>query len=591
MSTDPDLDSSVTVTEGPVTVTKSFAPDEFPVPAIKFVIESTAPEPVTIRLIDTIPEEFSMESVGFHPDFEKDNWKAYKSHRVEYDRTLDTEESVTTVYGVRLGETDPRAFLIEPTVSFPGAESANGEGGADAIDDVLGENANQVVRDVLSGERDSVPGLDEDGEEADAAAEPASRGSDEPPVEDIQLDLPADETEEPDDAATGHPESPAVDSVDPNADEEPVGGGVELTIEDAEADREADAGQDDTGGAETDGMETDETDGTGGSSVAAGRVAEALADEIRSGDVDEADVAALRDALGVDESPEVSSSLDLRIGRLQTKVEDLAAYSEGLREFLDEEGTAEELIEGFRADLHSTQETLESLSERVDEADEDRDRLHEDVGGLRDDLSGADDRLDEFEDRLDAATERLSTVEDGFDTVDERVDSVDEQANAVDERVDAVDDRIDELDSRATRAVETAERLDDEIGEVREELSELDAELEETRGTLEDEVAAVDERVDGELVETREALEGDVSAVREDLETLESDLDSLDETVEDFRAFRDRLSNALGTMAGGAAGMADTADDDTGDDTGDDADTGDDEQEADAGDGEEEHDE
>jgi hypothetical protein len=83
---------SRSVTEGEVTVRKTFEAEEFPVPAVKFVVESTASEPVHLRLVDPIPDSLPMENVGFHPDFEKDNWTAYKTHRVEYNRTLDPGE-------------------------------------------------------------------------------------------------------------------------------------------------------------------------------------------------------------------------------------------------------------------------------------------------------------------------------------------------------------------------------------------------------------------------------------------------------------------------------------------------------------------
>ena len=592
MSSDPDLDTSLSVTEGPVTVTKSFEAEEFPVPAIKFVLESTATEPVTIRLTDSIPESFPMENVGFHPDFEKDNWTAYKSHRVEYERTLDPEASTTTVYGVRLDGTDPTTFLTEPTLSFPEADV--GPDAPSAVDDVLGEDSNQIVRDVLSGERDSLPGLDE-GDSVDAPdltpdaavdaemtagdssideTEATDDDADDPPTEDIELnfDEGEDEGDDPDRTAPTDDE-PAADS-GPSTPH-PFDGSGDSSVDETETTAvnavETDDTETDAAEGELD-LELDETD-DGGSAVSASgpadgdghreageSVVSTLAAEVRRGDADEEDVAALRDALGVDDDPaEIPRSLDLRIGRLQTQVEDLAAYAEGIREFLDDEGTAEELIEGFRADVESVEEELDALSTRADEADDDRNSLQGEVTDLRADVSEQDDRLDGVDDRIDGIADRLDGVDDRLDTVDDHLA--------------AVDDRLDDVDARATAAEETAERLDDEMGEVREDLAALDGDVTEVRETLGDELAETREQLTEEVAETREALDEDVAAVRDDVAALEDDLDDLGETVAEFRAFRDSLGSALGTIAGG-----DPAGDDT-DET--DADGTDDADEAD----------
>ncbi|WP_318569544.1 hypothetical protein [Salinigranum marinum] len=582
MSSDPDLDAALSVTEGPVTVTKSFEPNEFPVPAIKFVLESTATEPVRIRLTDAVPEAFPMENVGFHPDFEKDNWTAYKSHRVEYERTLDPEASTTTVYGVRLDGTDPATFLTEPTLSFPEADA--GPDARGAVDDVLGEDSNQIVRDVLSGERDSLPGLGEDDgvdapdltpdaavdaemTAADSSTDHAEATTDDDaedlPPEDIELNFDEDEGDDADDAAPTDDEAPG----DPDASSpHPFDGSGDSSTDDVEttavsAVETDDAGTDDLETGELD-LELDEGDDEGapvadsgsaegddGHRVAGGSVVSTLAAEVRRGDADEEDVAALRDALGVNDDPaEIPRSLDLRIGRLQTQVEDLAAYAEGIREFLDDEGTAEELIEGFRADVESVEEGLEELSTRADEAADDRSHLQEDVTDLRADVSEQDDRLDGVDDRLDGITERLGGVDDRLD--------------GVDDHLAAVDDRLDDVDARATAAEETAERLDDEMGEVREDLAALDGdvtevretlgeELTETREQFTDDLTETREQLTDDLAETREALDEDVVAVRDDVAALEDDLDDLGETVAEFRAFRDSLGSALGTIAGG----------------------------------------
>jgi predicted nucleic acid-binding Zn-ribbon protein len=591
MSSDPSAQETRSVTEGPVTVTKSFEAEEFPVPAVKFVIESDASEPVSIRLADSIPEPFPMENVGFHPDFEKDNWTAYKSHRVEYDRTLDPGESTVTVYGVRLDDTDvgPDAFLTEPTLARLDADEV---GTADeAIDDVLGEDSNQLVRDVLSGERDGLPGLgEENGVDAPDLTMDAAGG--EPNPEDITLEL--NERDAGGDDTADASDAPRPDAFDGSGasateaaaravvaavDEPDVAGAEGETGTEPQEDLDLNLDLDDDGDspAETESETAADTDvaiedaeHAGGPRVTAGSVVAALATELEREDADSDDVATLREALGTETGStdgSVPRSVDLRIERLQSQVEDLAAYSAGLEAFLDEEGTAEELIEGFRADVHEMTDTVDELSAAVDAAEADRDTLHGDVNSLQSGLSGVDDRIDSLEGRFDETTDRLDRVDDRHDETTERLDSVEDRFEEMTERLDRVDDRHDEttgrLDSVEDRFEEMTERLDrvdDRLGAIDERFDDLADQaahadetaerLDEEMGEVRDELAALD----GDITAAHEAIEEETAPVREDVADLREELADLDETVAEFRAFRDRLSNALGPMVGGGPG-------------------------------------
>ncbi|MFC6825390.1 hypothetical protein [Halopelagius fulvigenes] len=175
MSQESDLGGPVYVSDGDVKVEKSFVAEEFPVPAIKFRISSDSEEAVHVRIVDSIPKDFPMEGVGFHPDYESENWTAYKDQRVEYERTLEPEESVTTVYGIRLNTVnEASSFLVEPVLERPPvpAEGEEADHADDGVEDILGEDRSQLVRDALQGNGSLADegALDEDAEpEADAA--------------------------------------------------------------------------------------------------------------------------------------------------------------------------------------------------------------------------------------------------------------------------------------------------------------------------------------------------------------------------------------------------------------------------------------
>ncbi|MFC6724314.1 hypothetical protein ACFQE1_07995, partial [Halobium palmae] len=167
MSGGPESGELVTTATGGVTVEKTFEAEEFPVPAVKFVLSAEGEETVTVRLTDRIPESFPMKRVGFHPEFEGENWTAFKDQRVEYVRELDPGESVTTVYGVRLDgvDADEGSFLGDPHLDLV-SNDRDPEDENEAVEAIVGEDNNQVVRDIVSGERDAVPGMEDDAADA-----------------------------------------------------------------------------------------------------------------------------------------------------------------------------------------------------------------------------------------------------------------------------------------------------------------------------------------------------------------------------------------------------------------------------------------
>ncbi|MEF8756902.1 MAG: hypothetical protein V5A33_01575, partial [Halobacteriales archaeon] len=160
-------DDDVMVVSQGVRVRKEFEAEEFPVPAIRFDVLSRRDEATTVRIKDEVPEDLSMDGIGFHPDYEGENWSAYQDHHVEYERTLQSDEEVTTVYGIRADSMDAvEQFLTEPAIEIVQPEGAPGSDGETTdtdrtIEDIAPSESSEVVRDVISGDRDRVPGMDE----------------------------------------------------------------------------------------------------------------------------------------------------------------------------------------------------------------------------------------------------------------------------------------------------------------------------------------------------------------------------------------------------------------------------------------------
>jgi flagellin-like hook-associated protein FlgL len=391
MANDPDPDIPVSVTTGEVHVGKAFEADRFPVPAIAFEIESVADEPIRIRLVDEIPESFPMEGVGFHPDYEGDNWTAYRDNRVAYERTLDPGESVLTVYGIRIDDPEEAEdFLGDPTVELIE------HGDAAATGDVLGRETTQVVRDALSGEESrDLSGLG-GGPLLDEA----------PPAPRERVDDPITVTGDRDESVT----AVAVEGDDETADDEETDAVPSADAAEALDPRSGDAAVE----AEPEAEPEPESDAEPAPAEAAvpGSVAAALAAEIRDGTADDEDLTVLREAFEAAEDEDVPTSVDVRIGRLQSQIEDLLAYRDALADFLDENGTAEEVVGEVSEDLHDLSERVESLEDTVADADAERADLDAAVDAVADRVDTVADDLDDLSSTVETVQERLDAVED-----------------------------------------------------------------------------------------------------------------------------------------------------------------------------------
>lgn len=149
---------AVTVSADGVTVVKRFEADEFPVPAIAFNIQSRRTEPVTVRLTDDVPEDVAVEDLGFHPEYGSEHW-TIDEDTISFEREIDADSEYTTVYGIRAtGTENVEQFLTEPSI-----ESVDPPMEDDG--DLVEDTGTDAVRDVIAGESDSVPGLEDTGDE------------------------------------------------------------------------------------------------------------------------------------------------------------------------------------------------------------------------------------------------------------------------------------------------------------------------------------------------------------------------------------------------------------------------------------------
>lgn len=169
-----DSQEAVEVETDGVTVRKTLVTEEFPVPTVRFELESARDIAVTVRLREYVPNEFSMDAIGFHPDYESDNWTAYQDRRIEFVRDLEPDETAVTIYGIRSeDDADLAAFMVEPEIVDVEAKDAG-----EAVEEIVDPGRDQALRESIAPDEPTeadadVPAEVPTPEEAPAAEEPS----------------------------------------------------------------------------------------------------------------------------------------------------------------------------------------------------------------------------------------------------------------------------------------------------------------------------------------------------------------------------------------------------------------------------------
>lgn len=198
-------------------------------------------------------------------------------------------------------------------------------------------------------------------------------------------------------------------------------------------------------------------------------VVAALAAEIRSGEVDDAELRALREAL-LDVDPEgAGDSQDARVAHLQAAVSDLRAYTDAMERFLDENGGGRAAITDLREQVTAVESEVEALEDRTEDTADLAHRLGSDVEELTGDLETIDDRLADLEAGMDGARDEVADVEAEVETVYEELDDLHvdvEELTADLETVREESGGADDVDDRLTA-------LEDDVDAIRRDLEDL----------------------------------------------------------------------------------------------------------------------
>ena len=162
-----DSDDGVTVDADGVSIRKTLNDHQFETLAVVFDIRSGRESAAAVRIADAIPDGVVVDDIGFHPEYGAEHWQAGEDE-VLFGRSFEPGEQYTTVYGVRDFDGEGDDLLSEPTVDV---DTAAVGGGVESINDLVSEEDSDIVREVISGERDTLPSLED--EEAPAAGDAA----------------------------------------------------------------------------------------------------------------------------------------------------------------------------------------------------------------------------------------------------------------------------------------------------------------------------------------------------------------------------------------------------------------------------------
>jgi hypothetical protein len=457
---DEETNKETTIVSEEVSVTKRLELEEFDDPVIAFDIESRRDERATVTVVDGIPDNVSPRDLRFHPEYGSEHWVIDDGELV-FEREFDPGEDYITVYRLCDAKEDIVESFEDPTVEAePGIEAPEGAGKArgmvrsagttaemanggaatesepeepeeDEEDDVPTLELNDPVADDGTDEGQSEPAEDRTTTVmTDTASEPSGADSEHSaesePDDDILSEGDDDILSEGEADVLGEDEDDVVDEDDVLEEDE------DDVLEEGEEDILSEGGDDILAEGEDDGRDEEEDREQAEGGLDTGSAEEslvaALAAELEEGNVPEEDVERLREALG--RSGGERTSTVARVEKLQRDVDEVLAYTDALAEFLDENGTGEELITDFREEVDDFREEVERFEADLDEVASATDRtegrvddletevedsfeeVREDLGALRTEVEAVHEELEEGE-----VAERLSELEENVDNL------------------------------------------------------------------------------------------------------------------------------------------------------------------------------
>lgn len=496
---------------------------------ISFTLTSKCERPVAVRVSVPMPDEPARQDVGFHPKHEPESW-GLRNGILSFEDTVPVDEPLQILLGIVLVEDDdvtlslsePSIELSQPMDSDEDREkkekapifrsssvSDDDEGMVDIEEPAARDTTDPFSDSAMEAPSDTAetePSLDDeisfdqmvtDTEEAETSAE----GSD---FSGLDIDKLREISEQVNnrqaaDAEGGFEPESQEDEL-PSDDEEPSDG---FFSQDAD-----DAGPVET--SENSGaVSPDET-----SVEATEDLLERLVERLESTDPDDEVIEVLRAHL----IPESQRATDVRLKHIQSRMDDLAAYTEALEGLINEHGTASDFMAKVDDDIDDVRSQVKSLRREMDSAETEREDIREQV-------SEVDSTIEEVDEDLRGRTENI------YGELDDMRDTIESREGKIRNLRESVNDHDDEFESLSSRVSTTEDQLEDHRDALDQRLSTLSNQVSEVQRTLESDYAELQEEVES-LSEMREVFSRAFAGqnLDEDLEATEESSPDADET-------------------------------------------------------------
>lgn len=453
---------------------------------ISFTLTSKREHSMAVRISVPMPDEPTRQDVGFHPRHEPQTW-GIRDGILTFEDTVPADEPLQILLGIVLTE-DVTLSLSEPTIDLSQPiESGEDEESRSEESPIFRSNSVGVADEASAPSEpapstdgpdggpdsdDSAADLDEAGESSDT--QPAPSADEGPSLEDAfdldHLSEISEEIEVPpaDDASVDSEASP--DTGSPSQEDDIFGDFQSATADEEEA--TVDTAEEPTSSAEP-----------APEAGSADDVLSMLIEQLESSDPDDDEVKALREQL----IPESQKSVDVRMQHIQSRMDDLAAYTGALEGLINKHGTASEFMSEIESELDDVSAEIEAVRSETAAADNDRQ-------AIRDRLSGVESTVEEVDDdlraRLDNMYEELDSIRESVEDQDEQVQALRETVYDHDEELETLDDRIESTENQLE---DHRDALDQRLSTLSNQISDLQDTFESDLGRLQDEVESLSE--------------------------------------------------------------------------------------------------
>ncbi len=417
---------------------------------------SHADTPVKYQCIDPLPGSYDLDEIGFHPDHQPSHGRI-EDHQVVVGGVLDPDDERVVKYGMCPGrvlspdaiEPDqtgvPPTIELEERIEAAEVDEVDLETPAMARGGVGSETADQKLftnlKNSVFGGTDQTPA---------AREEPASANV---------------ETSESEEAAVAVAEAITDLEDDPDA-----------TVTDATAPESVEELFSKTEASDSEGPPTD--DPQAGSNSPTGLDDSHLIDELvtalqaESPETERGEALATELSKFVDEpSAGLPRSAEVRLQQIESNMEEFAAYTEALRDLIDEHGTAEEFVTEIKSDLDTIETDLTELGadldvamDRLDDMTDTQDRITGQIDDLQSAIETAADERTDFSDDIADLEAALATLRrDASEARTDMADQIDALETTIDDVADEVADLREDVEDGKARRRAIAEALSGDL--------------------------------------------------------------------------------------------------------------------------------